>query len=184
MCGPGCLAPYDNWANRIAVDRFVRDIPLTPRHPTWQVLERIEAGLGALGRLPIQLIWGMRDWCFRPECLERFIQTLAECRRCIGSTTAAITWSKIAHERIVPLMRAFLSRNTRCSSDTSNANGPCTPISTARCRSASARRWHAFWRRLRRRSATCTAGRTSTTCRSPISWSARWLLARRWSQPR
>ena len=23
---------------------------------------------------PSCLIWGMRDWCFRPDCLERFIQ--------------------------------------------------------------------------------------------------------------
>ena len=46
----GLLAPYDNWANRVAIDRFVRDIPFSPRHPTWQVLEQIEAGLPSLGR--------------------------------------------------------------------------------------------------------------------------------------
>ncbi|MFN5916031.1 MAG: alpha/beta fold hydrolase, partial [Planctomycetota bacterium] len=22
--------------------------------------------------LPIHLVWGMKDWCFRPECLRRF----------------------------------------------------------------------------------------------------------------
>jgi haloalkane dehalogenase len=66
------LAPYDNWSNRLAVYRFVQDIPASRRHPTWPTLERIEAGLGHLADRPVQLIWGLRDWCFRTECLERF----------------------------------------------------------------------------------------------------------------
>ena len=67
----GLLAPYDNWNNRIATYKFVKDIPLSPSHKTWAVLEEIEAGLGSVKDLPIQLIWGMKDWCFRPECLTR-----------------------------------------------------------------------------------------------------------------
>lgn len=105
----GLLAPYDNWANRIAIDQFVRDIPFGPRHRTWGVLERIEAGLTSLTRLPIQLIWGMRDWCFRPECLDRFIShwphadihRLEDCGHYVVED---------AHERIVPLVRQFLER--------------------------------------------------------------------------
>jgi haloalkane dehalogenase len=68
----GLLAPYDCWANRVAIDRFVRDIPLSPDHPTHATLAELEAGLSDFGQLPIQLIWGMKDWCFRPECLRRF----------------------------------------------------------------------------------------------------------------
>ena len=104
----GLIAPYDNWANRVAVDRFVKDIPFSPRHPTWQVLEQVEVGLDSLAELPIQLIWGMRDWCFRPECLERFIQhwphaevhRLADCGHYVVED---------AHERIIPLVREFVS---------------------------------------------------------------------------
>ncbi|QEG23497.1 Haloalkane dehalogenase [Mariniblastus fucicola] len=68
----GLLAPYDSWSNRIATYKFVKDIPLSRSHKTWEVLERIEAGLPELGCMPIRLIWGMKDWCFRPECLDRF----------------------------------------------------------------------------------------------------------------
>ena len=68
------LAPYHDWQSRAAVYQFVRDIPLSKRHPTWGTLEQIEAGLPQLARLPIQLIWGMQDWCFTPECLDRFCQ--------------------------------------------------------------------------------------------------------------
>jgi haloalkane dehalogenase len=106
----GLLAPYDNWAHRVAVDHFVRDIPFSPRHPTWQTLEQIEAGLASLAHLPIQLIWGMRDWCFRPSCLDRFVQhwpnaeveRLADCGHYVVED---------AHERIVPLVRDFLERH-------------------------------------------------------------------------
>lgn len=70
----GLLAPYDSWANRVAIDRFVRDIPMSSKHPTYAVLKRLEERLPTLADKPALLIWGMRDWCFRPECLHRFQQ--------------------------------------------------------------------------------------------------------------
>jgi cis-3-alkyl-4-acyloxetan-2-one decarboxylase len=106
----GLLAPYGRWAERGAIDGFIRDIPFSPRHPTWHVLERIEDGLAALGHLPIQLTWGMRDWCFRPACLERLIEhwPRAEVHRLDDCGHYVV---EDAHERIVPLMRAFLARH-------------------------------------------------------------------------
>ncbi len=70
----GFLFPYDSWQHRIAIYQFVKDIPLTNRHRTWSELERIEAGLAGLAEWPIMLMWGMKDWCFRPQCLERLRQ--------------------------------------------------------------------------------------------------------------
>ncbi len=68
----GYLAPYDSWQRRAAVHQFVQDIPLSSRHPTWQTLGEIEDALPSLADLPATLIWGMRDWCFTPACLDRF----------------------------------------------------------------------------------------------------------------
>jgi haloalkane dehalogenase len=68
----GYLAPYHNWDSRRAVYGFVRDIPESAAHPTWQMLAQIERDLPAFADVPAALIWGMRDWCFRPDCLERF----------------------------------------------------------------------------------------------------------------
>lgn len=68
----GLLAPYDNWQNRVAIDAFVRDIPMSPEHPTYQPLAQLEKQLPSLSKLPSLLVWGMKDWCFRPECLHRF----------------------------------------------------------------------------------------------------------------
>jgi haloalkane dehalogenase len=68
----GYLAPYDNWQNRRAVYDFVHDIPNNANHPTWHALAAIEQKLPTFADRPIALIWGMRDWCFRPDCLDRF----------------------------------------------------------------------------------------------------------------
>lgn len=70
----GYLAPYDSWQRRAAVYQFVKDIPLGPAHPTWQILGEIERQLPRLREMPQLLIWGMRDWCFTPECLDKFIE--------------------------------------------------------------------------------------------------------------
>jgi haloalkane dehalogenase len=71
----GYLAPYDSWENRCAVYGFVKDIP-EPKNSadaTWGRLAAIEQQLSSVADRPICLIWGMRDWCFRPDCLDRFL---------------------------------------------------------------------------------------------------------------
>jgi haloalkane dehalogenase len=67
----GYLAPYGSWQRRAAVYQFVKDIPLSPAHPTWATLGNIEDALPTLADTPALLVWGMQDWCFTPECLER-----------------------------------------------------------------------------------------------------------------
>ncbi len=73
----GFVMPYNNWHNRVAVQRFVDDIPLAPRGPTYACLKDIEDRLPtALKDVPVLVQWGMKDWCFTPYFLgiwrERF----------------------------------------------------------------------------------------------------------------
>ncbi|MBA2116644.1 alpha/beta fold hydrolase [Bremerella alba] len=103
----GYLAPYDNYANRIATARFVQDIPLSQSHPTYAVLKQIEQQLPTLSHLPIQLIWGGKDWCFRLECLERF-QTIWPAARATIFNDAGHYVVEDASERIEPILRDFL----------------------------------------------------------------------------
>lgn len=60
----GFLFPYDSWANRIAVLRFVEDIPLRQGHPSWPTLLRVEQGLRLLAGKPMLICWGGQDFCF------------------------------------------------------------------------------------------------------------------------
>ncbi|HLQ45591.1 MAG TPA: alpha/beta fold hydrolase, partial [Planctomycetaceae bacterium] len=68
----GLLAPYDSWANRVAVQRFVQDIPLRPSHPSYARLVQIEEGLSQFTDRPMLLFWGARDWCFTLDFLKEF----------------------------------------------------------------------------------------------------------------
>jgi haloalkane dehalogenase len=106
----GLLAPYDSWRNRVAIDRFVNDIPLRPSHPSYATLEKIEAGLTQFRASPVCLIWGMRDWCFGPQFLERFREFFpaAEVHRLADAGHYVV---EDAHERIVPLVSDFLARH-------------------------------------------------------------------------
>jgi pimeloyl-ACP methyl ester carboxylesterase len=63
----GYLAPYNSWASRIAVRQFVHDIPLNQTHPSYATLCQVEQGLAQFKDHPVQLIWGMQDWCFTPH---------------------------------------------------------------------------------------------------------------------
>lgn len=60
----GYTFPYDNWANRIATHRFVMDIPMTAKHPSYATLHAIEQDLHQLQDKPMQIIWGGKDFCF------------------------------------------------------------------------------------------------------------------------
>jgi len=60
----GFLAPYDSWRHRIAVLRFVQDIPMDEEHPSWSTLLAVEASLDRLRQCPLLLCWGGRDFCF------------------------------------------------------------------------------------------------------------------------
>jgi haloalkane dehalogenase len=103
----GLLAPYDDWANRVAIWRFVRDIPFTKSHPTYATLAALDQQLPTLAELPIALIWGMRDWCFRPECLRRFqaVYSQAETHELADCGHYVI---EDGYERIVPILKRFL----------------------------------------------------------------------------
>lgn len=70
----GYLLPYDSWANRVAIQRFVRDIPMHPEHPTWAVVDGIDRDLVTLRAKPMLILWGGQDWCFSDYFLAGWLQ--------------------------------------------------------------------------------------------------------------
>jgi cis-3-alkyl-4-acyloxetan-2-one decarboxylase len=112
----GYLAPYDNWAHRIAIDRFVRDIPMHPRQPSYATLLEIEHGLPSLADLPTRLIWGMQDWCFTPYFLKRFLEFWphADAHRLPGAGHWAI---EDATETVIRLIDQFVGQTSSTSAE-------------------------------------------------------------------
>jgi len=68
----GYLAPYNNFANRVAVWRFIRDIPLGRAHPSFATLRDVEEGLPQLRDHPLLIIWGGRDPVFTYRFLDEW----------------------------------------------------------------------------------------------------------------
>ena len=70
------LAPYDSWANRIAIHRFVQDIPLGPDDEAWAVVKGVERYLESIAALPVQILWGERDFVFDAHFLAEWRRRL------------------------------------------------------------------------------------------------------------
>ena len=68
----GYLAPYDSWRNRIAVLRFVQDIPLQPGDPSYRVVSEVEERLPLLRDVPMIICWGEKDFVFDGDFLDEW----------------------------------------------------------------------------------------------------------------
>jgi len=103
----GYLLPYGDVSSRRAVHRFVQDIPLTEHVPSHAVMKEIEAALPQFRDHPMLICWGALDFCFNDGYLDEWRQRFpdAEVHRFEDAGHYVV---EDAHERILPLMRAFL----------------------------------------------------------------------------
>ena len=68
----GYLAPYDSYENRIAVLRFVQDIPLDRDDPSFECLAGISDALSSLREKPMLILWGEKDFVFDDHVLSEW----------------------------------------------------------------------------------------------------------------
>lgn len=106
----GYLAPYDSWQNRIAIYRFVQDIPFERRHHTRALLEEVDSKLSCFRQHPMMIAWGAQDFCFTTEHFlsewqKRFPQAEVHVIEDAGHYVV-----EDAHERIGPWMLDFMQR--------------------------------------------------------------------------
>ena len=106
----GYLAPYDNFANRVANLRFVQDIPMSPDSPSYYVIQHIEENLKLFQEHPVQIIWGAHDFVFNDHFLKRWQEIFpqAEVHRMEDAGHYVV---EDVHERILPLLYEFLQKN-------------------------------------------------------------------------
>ena len=106
----GYLAPYDSWRNRVAILRFVQDIPLELDHPTRRTFLSIGEDLSRFADRPVLIVWGEQDICFVPAYRAGFVARLPKAEVHVLDTAAH--WIvEDAFERIEPLVRSFLERH-------------------------------------------------------------------------
>lgn len=103
----GYLFPYDSWANRVAVNAFVRDIPEGEGHPSWPTLAAIEQGMGQFRNHPALIVWGGQDFCFDDQFLARWQGMLADLQ-CVRIPDAGHYVLEDAGPQVIPLIKAHL----------------------------------------------------------------------------
>ena len=68
----GYLAPYGTWADRVAINAFVRDIPMRQSHPSRGELVAIGESLPQFRDREILIAWGEHDFCFTTHFRDRW----------------------------------------------------------------------------------------------------------------
>jgi len=103
-------APYDTPDHRLATLRFVQDIPLQPGDPSYDDVSEVERGLSQFEKTPILLLWGEKDFVFKPQVLTVFesIWPHAEVKRFPKAGHYVL---EDACEEIAPLIADFLARH-------------------------------------------------------------------------
>lgn len=69
----GFVLPYSDYESRIATAKFVRDIPMNDKHPTYKTLSGIEEKLKTL-TVPVLILWGEKDFCFTTNFQKRWME--------------------------------------------------------------------------------------------------------------
>jgi haloalkane dehalogenase len=106
----GYLAPYDSWHNRIAVLRFVQDIPLSPGARGWDLVHEVADGLHRFAAVPTLICWGEHDFVFDHHFLDEWVRRFpaAEVHRFAGAGHYVL---EDAGAEILSLVRDFLRRH-------------------------------------------------------------------------
>ena len=101
------IAPYDSWAHRIAVHRFVQDIPLQPGDRGFDLVSAVGNRLGELKQIPMLIGWGDRDFVFDEHFLREWIRRFPEAQVHQYPDCGHYILED-AQEELVPLIREFL----------------------------------------------------------------------------
>ena len=106
----GYLLPYNSYANRIAILRFVQDIPVDSQHPSYDLLQSIEKGLVQFKHHPMIVIWGGKDPIFTDVFLESWKERFpdASVKRIEDAGHYVV---EDAYERIIPWVNEFLEKS-------------------------------------------------------------------------
>ncbi|MFC2048704.1 alpha/beta fold hydrolase [Elusimicrobiota bacterium] len=102
----GYLKPYKNYNSRIAIHRFIKDIPLSPSDSSYSLLKEIEEKLKSLSGKPVLFAWGCKDFCFTDKFLDRWLDFFPNGK--------AVRFPEASHfvlednEEVVGLIESFL----------------------------------------------------------------------------
>ena len=105
------LAPYDSWAHRRAIKKFVFDIPLKAGDTAYATVDQIDKTVGQFSDRPMLVCWGMKDFVFDHHFLKEWETRFpnAEFHRFEDAGHYIL---EDASDDIIPLVKNFLQKNS------------------------------------------------------------------------
>ncbi len=70
----GYMYPYRNKNDRVALFRFINDVPCNPDDSSYESVIEVEHGLWILREHKMYIIWGVRDWLYPERFLHKWIE--------------------------------------------------------------------------------------------------------------
>jgi len=102
------LAPYDSWAHRFSVLRFVEDIPLDKEHESYDIVDEVDKGLQQFSKVPMLVCWGLNDFVFDIHYLNEWKKRLPDAE--YHEFDAGHYLLEDAGDEVIPLIQNFLQK--------------------------------------------------------------------------
>ena len=106
----GLTAPYNCWRNRIATLRFVQDIPLVEKDPSYRLVKQVDDQLQTLSKLPMLVFWGEQDFVFDHDYLSEWQRRFPEAEVHRFPDAGHYVLEDVP-EKIIALTQDFLKRH-------------------------------------------------------------------------
>lgn len=106
----GFIAPYNSWNNRIATLKFVQDIPLSRKDPSYGLVKHVDENLYKLSHLPMLICWGEHDFVFDSEYLAEWRRRFPDAEVHVFEDAGHYVLEDAA-DRIIPLVKDFLKKH-------------------------------------------------------------------------
>ncbi len=103
------LSPYDNWANRLAVLRFVEDIPLDSSHVSYDLVSNVDKQIGQFASIPMLICWGMKDFVFDADFLDEWRRRFPDAE--YHEYDAGHYLLEDAGDSVIPVIQRFLQQH-------------------------------------------------------------------------
>ena len=99
--------PYEKWHDRLAILRFIQDIPLDPGDRSYDLVSQVADSLHRFADLPMTICWGERDFVFDRHFLDEWrrrfpraqVHAFPDCGHYILED---------AQDEVIPIIRTFL----------------------------------------------------------------------------
>jgi haloalkane dehalogenase len=101
-------APYGNWRDRIAVLRFVQDIPTRPGDAAWDQVQATQDGLSKLAGKPMLVCWGGKDFVFDGDFLAEWRRRFPKADVHLFEEAGHYVLEDAA-DKVIPLVKKFLA---------------------------------------------------------------------------